>query len=220
MGNDSTQPESVDMQAVSEDNVTSSTSQGTASPVSVELQAVLDHPHFKWYIVNTYSGSEETVKLALEERIQKAKIERFFGSILIPKIQIEKMLKSGKKKIINKTSFPGYLIVQMEMNEQSMGCISSTPKVTGFLGDKHAPRAMSQRDVLKILRPPEKDDKLDPTASFKKGDTVKVIDGPFTNFDGVVEEVRADKMKLKVLVSIFGRETPVELTYKQVDKIS
>jgi transcriptional antiterminator NusG len=197
-----------------------SSAEKASEAAPLEFQPVLDHPHFKWYIVNTYSGSEETVKIALEERIQKAKFEKFFGSILIPKIQIEKVLKSGKKKIINKTSFPGYLIVQMELNEQSMGCISSTPKVTGFLGDKHSPRAMSQRDVLKILRPPEKEEKFDLAASFKKGDAVRVTDGPFTNFDGVVDEVRSDKMKLKVLVSIFGRETPVELTYKQVDKIS
>jgi transcriptional antiterminator NusG len=176
---------------------------------------------YKWYIVNTYSGSEDTVKLSLEERIIKAKLQASFGIICVPKRTIERVLKSGKKKIINKTSFPGYILVQMELNDQTMGCVVGTPKVTGFVGgNRKEPRPMHDEDVLKLMNP----EAYTPTSAriksnFDKGETIKVIDGPFTNFDGVIEEVRADKMKLKVLVSIFGRETPVELNYVQVQKI-
>lgn len=180
-------------------------------------------PRFKWYIVNTYSGSEETVKLALKERIARAGLEGSFGEIYVPKMVEERILKSGKKKMVDKTSFPGYVLVQMDLNDQTMACVSSTPKVTGFVGNRRNPRPMPDSDVLKLLDPKaagsDKAAVKADTVSFAKGETVKVIDGPFTNFDGVIEEVRADKMKLKVLVSIFGRETPVELNYNQVNKM-
>ena len=178
-------------------------------------------PRYKWYIVNTYSGSEETVKLALLERIEKFNLGEFFGEICVPKIGVEKVLKSGKKKLVDKTSFPGYIMVQMEMNDQSLNCVSNTPKVNGFVGNRRDPRPMADKEVIRLMSPADRIAELEKEsvgAVFLKGEGVKVIDGPFTNFSGVVEEVRPEKMKLKVLVSIFGRETPVELGYAQVEK--
>ncbi|MBI2601563.1 MAG: transcription termination/antitermination factor NusG [Deltaproteobacteria bacterium] len=178
-------------------------------------------PRFKWYIVNTYSGSEETVRNSLIERVGKAHLEEQFGEIYVPKTSVEKVLKSGKKKKIDKTSFPGYLLVQMTLSDQSMACVTNTPKVTGFVGNRRNPRPMPIREVLHLIdRTLAAQAKIEASAAmtFTKGESVKVTDGPFTNFDGVVEEVRADKMKVKVLVSIFGRETPVELNFSQVAK--
>lgn len=188
-----------------------------------EERLIVTDPRYRWYIVNTYSGSEETVRLALKERIIRGGLEEQFGEIFVPKMVVEKVLKSGKKKLIDKTTFPGYIMVQMAMNDQTMGCVSSTPKVTGFVGNRRNPRAMGDNEVLRLLNPAvAAANKADDVSkqSFKKGEGIKVTDGPFTNFDGVIDEVRADKMKLKVLVSIFGRETPVELGYNQVEKQS
>lgn len=179
------------------------------------------NPNFSWYIVNTYSGSEETVKVSLLERIAKAKLDDQFGEIFVPKTTVEKVLKSGKKKMVDKTSFPGYIIIQMALSDRTMGCINNTPKVTGFVGNRRSPRPMSDKDVLRLLNPEfAKQKEVTSTIAFSKGERIKVADGPFTSFEGVIEEVKAEKMKLKVLVSIFGRETPVELGYSQVNKLS
>lgn len=191
-----------------------------------EKRKLITDPRYRWYIVNTYSGSEETVRIALQERIARAGLEDNFGEIFVPKMVVEKVLKSGKKKLVDKTTFPGYVLVQMEMNDSTMGCVSSTPKVTGFVGNRRNPRAMADKEVLRLLTPSmaqsgtESPGETATQVKFSKGEGVKVTDGPFTNFDGVIEEVRADKMKLKVLVSIFGRETPVELGYNQVEKLT
>lgn len=174
-----------------------------------------------WYIVNTYSGSEESVRINLLDRIDRMGMAASFGEILVPKTSVERVLKSGKKKLVDKTSFPGYVIIQMVMSDEAMSCVTTTPKVTGFVGNRKSPKAMSEQDIFRILNPDAVVSKPQTTeVEFSKGESVKVIDGPFTNFDGVVDEVRAEKMKVKVLVSIFGRETPVELAYNQVDKLS
>ena len=196
---------------------------GVEAPAEGEqAQASEADSRFKWYIVNTYSGSEDTVKVSLLERIEKTGLEDSFGEIHIPKTAVERILKSGKKKLVEKTSFPGYVIVQMDLNDQTMACVNSTPKVTGFVGNRRKPKAMSDADVLRLMDPAAHVEtaSVPEGMTFAKGECVKVKDGPFTSFDGVIEEVRADKMKLKVLVSIFGRETPVELGYSQVEKIS
>lgn len=188
-----------------------------------EERMIVTDPRYRWFIVNTYSGSEETVRLALKERIVRGGLEEQFGEIFVPKMVVEKLLKSGKKKLMDKTTFPGYIMVQMAMNDQTMGCVTSTPKVTGFVGNRRNPRPMGDNEVLRLLNPAvAAANKAEETSKqvFKKGEAIKVTDGPFTNFDGVIDEVRADKMKLKVLVSIFGRETPVELSYNQVEKQS
>ena len=200
----------------------SSSVESSASSDTVDLKRYTD-PRFKWYIVNTYSGSEESVRISLKERITKNKLEDRFGEIYVPKVTVEKVLKSGKKKKVSKTSFPGYVMVQISLDDDSMACVVATPKVTGFVGDKRKPKAMPDKDVLKMIQQSNlAADKVEAAhhMKFTKGEAIKVVDGPFTNFDGVIEEVKADKMKLKVLVSIFGRETPVELAYTQVNKIS
>lgn len=190
------------------------------SPEAKEDSRFIDS-RFSWYIVNTFSGSEESAKLALQERIAKAKLEGEFGMICVPKTTVERVLKSGKKKLVDKTSFPGYILVQMNLNDRTMGLVNTTPKISGFVGNRRKPRPMADEEVLVLMdesavkRTPEVVEGL----VFSKGEQVKVIDGPFATFDGVIDEVKSDKMKLKVLVSIFGRETPVELQYNQVEKI-
>lgn len=179
------------------------------------------NPKFKWYIVSTYSGSEETVKQQLLERIKKLKLEEDFGEIFIPKTVVEKILKSGEKKEIHKTSYPGYIIIQMKLTDQSMACVASVQKVAGFVGNRKSPKPMKDEEILSMINLESQKKKVKKaTITFEKGESVKVIDGPFNNFDGIIEEIRPEKMKVKVLVCIFGRETPVELAYSQVKKIS
>ena len=175
-------------------------------------------PRFKWYIVNTYSGSEDSVCLNLRERLEKAKLEEDFGRLCVPKTTVERVLKSGKRKQVEKTVFPGYVFVQVKLSEATLSCITSTPKVTSLLGDKHKPKAISDEEVIRLMTSNTKAKEKEVLTAFEKGEAVRVIDGPFTNFDGIIDEVKSEKMKLKVLVSIFGRETPVDLGFNQVKK--
>jgi transcriptional antiterminator NusG len=180
-------------------------------------------PRFKWYVVHTYSGFEQSARSALLDRIQRTGQQNRFGEVSVPKTVSEKTLKSGKRKKVDKTSFPGYILVQMDLDDNTMACVTGTPRITGFVGNQRKPRPMSDRDVLKLMSPEALKAEAQQISSelvFTKGEIIKVIDGPFTNFDGVVDEVKADKLKLKVLVSIFGRETPVDLTYGQVAKLN
>lgn len=181
------------------------------------------NPNFKWYVVHTYSMFEEKAKSSLKDRIKINKMELCFGEIIVPKTAQEQLLKSGKKKKVERNAFPGYIIVEMEMTETSNQLVRDTPKITGFVGNARNPRPITDQEVLRLTSPEtikEQVKQQAATQTFEKGETVKVIDGAFTNFDGVVEAVQADKMKLRILVSIFGRETPVELDYGQVQKIS
>lgn len=177
---------------------------------------------FKWYVVHTYSMFEEKAKSTLLDRIKLNKLEAKFGDIIVPKTATETLLKSGKKKKVERNAFPGYIIVEMEMDEITNHLVRDTPKITGFVGNARNPRPISDQEVLRLTSPEtvkEQAKREAATQTFEKGETVKVIDGAFTNFDGVVEAVQADKMKLRILVSIFGRETPVELDYGQVQKL-
>ena len=180
------------------------------------------NPNFKWFVVHTYSMFEEKAKSTLLDRIKLNKMEAKFGEIIVPKTAQETLLKSGKKKKVERNAFPGYIIVQMEMNEDTNHLVRDTPKITGFVGNARNPRPITDQEVLRLTSPEtikEQSKAQAATQSFEKGETVKVIDGAFTNFDGVVEAVQPDKMKLRILVSIFGRETPVELDYGQVQKL-
>jgi len=180
------------------------------------------NPKFKWYVVHTYSMFEEKAKSTLLDRIKLNKLEAKFGDIIVPKTATETLLKSGKKKKVERNAFPGYIIVEMEMDEITNHLVRDTPKITGFVGNARNPRPISDQEVLRLTSPEtvkEQAKREAATQTFEKGETVKVIDGAFTNFDGVVEAVQADKMKLRILVSIFGRETPVELDYGQVQKL-
>lgn len=175
----------------------------------------------KWYVVHTYSGFEERAKQSLLELAKKEGYEEKFGDIYIPQQVSESVNKSGKKKMVSKTSFPGYIMVQMKLDDLSMHIVKSTPKITGFVGNSKNPRPLSDHEVMKLMAPEsvEEEKVITHDVQFTKGESVKVMEGPFSNFDGIIDEVRPDKAKLRVLVSIFGRETPVELEYNQVEKI-
>ncbi len=201
-----------------------SSEEGSAeeAPNPTELKEY-DNPKLRWYVVHTYSMYEDKAKTALLDRIEQFGAEELFGNILVPKTESQRVLKSGKKKNVSRTSFPGYILVQMELNDQSGHVVRDTPKITGFVGNAKKPRPVSDKEVLRLTAPEKLKEEAvaaASTLSFEKGETIKVIDGAFTNFDGLVEQVMAEKMKLRVLVSIFGRETPVELEYSQVKKLS
>jgi len=172
-----------------------------------------------WYVVHTYSGYENKAKLALEERVKSAKKESFFGEVIVPEENVVELVK-GQKKTTKRRFFPGYILVRMVLTDETWHIVKNTPKITGFVGDKVKPVPVPESDVLKMTnRIAEGQVKPRPRISFQEGENVRVIDGPFSNFNGVVEDVNPDKGKVKVLVSIFGRSTPVELDFIQVEKI-
>lgn len=172
-----------------------------------------------WYVVHTYSGYEHKAKLALEERIKSLRKESFFGEVIVPEENVVELVK-GQKKTTKRRFFPGYILVKMILNEETWHIVKDTPKITGFVGDKVKPVPVPESDVQKMTnRIAEGQIKPRPRISFQEGESVRVIDGPFSNFSGVIEGVNPDKGKVKVLVSIFGRSTPVELDFIQVEKI-
>lgn len=172
----------------------------------------------KWYVVHTYSGYENKVKAALEEKIKTSGKEDLFGEVLVPSEKVVDMVK-GQKRTTSRKFFPGYILINMELNDETWHLVKGIPKVTGFVGGQEMPPTISEEEVHKITRQMEEGAvKPKPKVSFERGENVRVIDGPFTNFAGVVEEVKPDKGKLRVLVSIFGRATPVELDFVQVEK--
>jgi transcription termination/antitermination protein NusG len=174
----------------------------------------------KWFVVHTYSGYENKAKKSLEEKIRLEGLQEQFGEILIPMEQVVEMVK-GERKTSKRKFFPGYILVQMEMNDRTWHLVKNTPKVTGFVGAAHnqQPPPISDAEVQRLTTQiSEGTLKPKPKVQFEDGDTVRVIDGPFANFNGTVEEVNPDKGRLKVLVSIFGRATPVELDFMQVEK--
>jgi len=173
----------------------------------------------KWYIVHTYSGFEHKVKKSLKERIKALGQEKFFGQILVPTEQVVE-LKKGQKKTSSRKFYPGYILVQMELNDETWHTVKDTAKVTGFVGGGVKPTPIPDEEAEKIIKQMEEGfTKPKPKYQFEEGDEVRVIDGPFSNFQGVVEEVKPDKEKLRVLITIFGRSTPVELDFIQVNKI-
>ncbi|MFM7204402.1 MAG: transcription termination/antitermination protein NusG [Myxococcota bacterium] len=171
-----------------------------------------------WYVVHTHSGYEQKAKAALQERIKALHMEQHFGEILVPAESVVEVVK-GQKRTATRKFFPGYVLVQMEMNNETWHIVKNTPKVTGFLGYTKVPMPVPDEEVRRITsQMTEGTSKPKPRVQFEKGESVRVTDGPFSSFNGVVEEVRPDKGKLRVLVSIFGRSTPVELDFGQVEK--
>jgi transcriptional antiterminator NusG len=180
-----------------------------------------------WYIVHTHTGFENKVKATLEDRIHSAGQEEMFGDILVPTEQLVEMVK-GKRKTSERKFFPGYILVNMEMNQHSWHTVQETPRVTGFVG-VNANQQIAGEDLHRLI-PSLTDEEANkiigrieegatapkPKVIFAEGDQVRVIDGPFANFQGVIDEVYPDKGRVKVMVSIFGRSTPVELEYIQV----
>ncbi|MBW1956080.1 MAG: transcription termination/antitermination protein NusG [Deltaproteobacteria bacterium] len=174
---------------------------------------------FKWYIVHVYSGFENKVKTALEERIAASPHADKFKEIIVPTEQIVELVK-GKRKTSSRKFYPGYILIRMELNDDTWHLVNNTAKVTGFLGGREKPSPISDEEAETILNRMEAGKlKPKPKFLFETGDEIRVIDGPFTNFNGVVEEVNQEKGKIRVLVSIFGRSTPVELEFVQVTKL-
>jgi transcription termination/antitermination protein NusG len=173
----------------------------------------------RWYVVHTYSQFEKSVQRALVERIARTGMQDMFGQILVPVEEVVE-LKSGQKSISERKFFPGYVLVEMEMNDESWHLVKDTPKVTGFLGGSAMkPTPITQKEVDNIMQQMQAGvEKPRPKVLFEVGESVRVKEGPFTDFNGMVEGVNYDKNKLKVAVTIFGRSTPVELDFGQVEK--
>jgi transcriptional antiterminator NusG len=172
-----------------------------------------------WYIVHVYSGFENKVKVALEERIASSSHSEKFGEVVVPTEEIVELVK-GKRKTSSRKFYPGYILVRMKLDDETWHIVTNTAKVTGFLGGREKPTPISDEEAEKILNRMEAGKlKPQPKYFFETGDEIRVIDGPFKNFNGVVDEVNPDKGKIRVLVSIFGRSTPVELEFVQVTKL-
>ncbi len=176
-------------------------------------------PTKQWYIIHTQTGQELKVKSSLESKIQQGLGSEQISRVLVPTERVAEV-RGGKKRISERKFFPGYILVEMEMTDESWHLVRTTPGVTGFIGAGRKPVSLSDEEVSEILRQTEeRKDKPTPRVTFQKGEGVRVIEGPFTNFSGAIEEVNAGRGKLKVLVSIFGRQTPVELEFWQVERL-
>jgi len=173
----------------------------------------------RWYVIHAYSGFEQHVKRSLEERVKRMGMEEFFGEILVPTEEVVEM-REGQKRKSERKFFPGYVLVQMEMNDDTWHLVKDVPKVLGFIGGTgDRPSPISDKEAEAILhRVQEGVEKPRPKVLFEAGEMVRIIDGPFNDFNGVVEEVDYDKSRMRVSVLIFGRSTPVELEFGQVEK--
>ena len=178
------------------------------------------NPDLRWYIVHAYSGMEKAVERNLRERIERSGMQAKFGRILVPTEEVVEM-RNGKKAVTERRFFPGYVLVEMVMDDESWHLVKNTSKVTGFVGGaKNRPVPISEDEVMKIVSQMQEGiEKPRPKVEWEVGEVVRVKDGPFTDFNGVIEEVNYDKNKLRVSVTIFGRATPVELDFHQVEKV-
>lgn len=176
-------------------------------------------PDLKWYVVHAYSGMEKAVERNITERIQRAGMQDSFGKILVPTEEVVE-IRNGVKKTTERKFFPGYVLVEMVMNDETWHLVKHTNKVTGFVGGgKNRPAPISEAEVLKIVSQMQQGtDKPRHKVEFQVGEYVRVKDGPFTDFNGTVEEVNYERNKMRVSVTIFGRATPVELDFGQVEK--
>jgi transcriptional antiterminator NusG len=173
----------------------------------------------KWYIIHTYSGFEQKVKNAILDRAKAQSLDHLISEVLVPTEMVEEMIK-GERRLSARKFYPGYVLVRMELTDDSWHLVKDTPKVTGFVGSKTEPVAIPDEDAEKIISQMQEGiAKPKPKIQFEVGDKVQVTDGPFTNFTGSVDEVRPDKGKVKVMISVFGRPTPVELEFTQLEKI-
>jgi len=174
----------------------------------------------QWYIIHTYSGFEKKVKESLESRVQAFGLQEKIGRIMIPTEDVMEV-RGGKKVVSPRMFYPGYVLVEMEMDEYTWHVVRSTPRVTGFVGTGQTPTPLSEDEVNNILyRMTTSVDRPKPKLTFDRNEQVRIVDGPFANFTGVVEDVNSDRSTLKVSVTIFGRSTPVELDFGQVEKMA
>lgn len=189
-----------------------------AEPAS-EAEEKAENPNMKWYVVQAYSMYEKRVQQSIKDAVAREGLDEFFGEVLVPTEEVVEM-KGGQKRTSERKFFPGYVLVQMEVNDRSWHLINSLPKVSGFVGGKQGdPVPLSEKEANAILqRMSDSADAPRPKFTFSPGEVVRVIDGPFADFSGAVEEVDFEKSRLKVSVMIFGRSTPVELGFDQVEK--
>jgi len=177
-------------------------------------------PALRWYVVHAYSGMEKAVERNLRERIDRSGMQAKFGRILVPTEEVVEM-KNGKKAVTERRFFPGYVLVEMLMDDESWHLVKNTSKVTGFVGGaRNRPVPISEEEVMKIVNQMQQGtEKPRPKVEWEVGEVVRVKEGPFTDFNGSIEEVNYDKSKVRVSVTIFGRATPVELDFHQVEKV-
>ena len=191
----------------------------SAEEVAEAAPAAEGNPNLNWYIIHTYSGFENKVAESLKSRAEAFGFDHRLGQILIPKEQVVEM-KNGKKVTSDRMLYPGYVMVQMEMDDQLWHEVKNTPRVTGFVGGGNTPVPLTADEVNKILfRQARPGDAPRPKVNYEKNETVRIVDGPFNNFSGKVDEVNTDRNTLRVMVTIFGRSTPVELDFLQVEKV-
>ena len=203
-----------------EDPVDQEAREGTETAAAEEAAPVLNvNPNMKWYVVHAYSGFEKNVARTLKERVQLSSLKEFFGEILVPTEEVVEM-RAGQKRRSERKFFPGYVLVQMELNNDTWHLVKETPRVMGFIGGKaDQPAPLTEAEAQNILdRVAAGSEKATPKTIFEPGEVVRVIDGPFNDFSGVVEEVNYEKSRLHVAVTILGRSTPVELAFDQVEK--
>lgn len=189
-----------------------------AAPTTSQEPAVPNNK--RWYVVHAYSGMEKAVERNLRERIERSEMQEKFGRILVPMEEVVE-LKNGKKSVSERRFFPGYVLVEMEMADDTWHLVKHTSKVTGFVGGaKNRPAPISEAEVMKIVNQMQEGiEKPRPKVEWEVGEMVRVKEGPFTDFNGAIEDVNYDKSKVRVSVTIFGRATPVELDFAQVEKV-
>ena len=193
--------------------------EGPEEPASEFEELDPEREKLPWYVVHTYSGYEIRAKKSLQERVKMLGLTELFGNVIVPQETVVEVVR-GQKKTSKKKFYPGYMLVQMDLNDETWHVVKETPKVTGFVGDTRHPSPITEEEVAALkaqLEGGASQPRL--RMSFEEGDSVKVIDGPFADFNGTVDEVKPDKGKLRVLISIFGRNTPVELDFVQVEKV-
>ena len=189
-------------------------------PAAEAVEARPSNPRHKWYIVHAYSNFEKKVAESIREQAKSQGLEDAFSEILVPTEDVVE-IRRGRKINAERKFFPGYVLVKMDLTDEAFHLIKNTPKVTGFLGSGSKPMPVSEKEVARIIGAIEEGvERPKPTISFEIGEAVRVIDGPFASFNGSVEQVDEDRARLRVTVSIFGRATPVELEYGQVEKTS
>jgi transcriptional antiterminator NusG len=195
------------------------TQEEDSAPAADQPEPSITNPKMRWYVIHAYSGHENKVRTNLERAVQMAGMQDKVGRILVPVEKVTEM-KDGKRSTVSRKSFPSYVLVEMEMTDEAWHLVTNTPGVTKFLGTGAQPQPLSKKEVDRILSHVEgTEEKPVPEVPYSVGDHVRVIDGPFTDFTGVVGEVNPERGKLKVMVSIFGRATPVELDFLQVKSL-
>jgi transcriptional antiterminator NusG len=199
-------------------NTEATAPESTESAAPVAVAEPPRNPNMKWYIIHSYSGFERKVKESLESRVRAFALEHKIGKVLIPTESVTEV-RNGKKYNVERMFYPGYVLVEMDMDDHVWHVVKATPRVTGFVGTGQQPTPLSEEEVQHIVyRASESKDKPKLKVKFEKNETVRITEGPFATFTGVVDEVNDDRETLKVMVTIFGRSTPVELEFKQVEK--